>query len=192
MNYIEQLHLYNYKVDTRAKLCEYDLLGNYGIGYTTQGDVFYFDKDDYDLIKDYPWHKAVKTDYMYAYVRIDGKRPYVLMHRLIMNAPKGLFVDHIGGSETRNDNRRCNLRLVTPAQNIWNMKPPRDCEKGVRFHYGKWESVIRANKSTIYLGTFDTYKEAVKARRDAEEKYHGEYSYKKSQEVSEKWRVQSV
>lgn len=189
MDYREQMNLDMYKVDVRAKLCSYDLSGEYGIGYTAQGDIFYFDKEDYETIKDYPWHKAAKTDYMYAHVRINGKRPFVLMHRLIMNAPKGMFVDHIGGNETRNDNRRCNLRLVTPAQNIWNVKPPRDCEKGVRFHYGKWESVIRANKNTIYLGTFNTYEEAAKARQDAEEKYHGEYSYKRSQEVSEKWRV---
>ena len=28
----------------------------YGIGYTTNGQEFYFDLEDYDLIKDYMWY----------------------------------------------------------------------------------------------------------------------------------------
>lgn len=31
----------------------YDLSGEYGIGYTSKGEEFYFDLEDYDKIKDY-------------------------------------------------------------------------------------------------------------------------------------------
>ena len=33
----------------------YDLTGDYGIGYTKEGDEFWFDKEDYEKIKKYIW-----------------------------------------------------------------------------------------------------------------------------------------
>ena len=39
----------------------------------------------------------------------------VQLHRLIMDAPKGLLVDHRNGDSL--DNRRANLRLATHSQN---------------------------------------------------------------------------
>ena len=191
MNYRDQMQLDDYTVDVRAKLCEYDLTGDYGIGYTAQGDVFYFDKEDYDIIKNLPWHKT-QINYMSAHVRINGKRPFILMHRLIMNAPQGLFVDHIGGNDTRNDNRHCNLRLVTCSQNTINQNRTERNKSGcigVRYRYGSWETTIAINKKSISLGHFKTFEEAIKARQEAEKKYYGEYSYNASQEESKKWRL---
>ena len=39
----------------------YDLSGEYGIGYTLKGEPFWFDLEDYDLIKDYCWHYTQKN-----------------------------------------------------------------------------------------------------------------------------------
>ena len=39
--------------ETFKKYNTYDLSGEYGIGYTSKGEEFYFDLDDYDKIKDY-------------------------------------------------------------------------------------------------------------------------------------------
>lgn len=36
----------------------YDLSGEYGIGYTSKGDEFWFDLEDYDLIKKYHWYTS--------------------------------------------------------------------------------------------------------------------------------------
>ena len=191
MNYRDQMQLDDYTVDVRAKLCEYDLTGDYGIGYTAQGDVFYFDKEDYDIIKNLPWHKT-QTNYMSAHVRINGKRPFILMHRLIMNAPQGLFVDHIGGNDTRNDNRHCNLRLATCSQNVVNSvlsKRNTSGIRGVRFRYNKWYAQITKDGKQIELGAFNTVQEATKARHDAELEYFGEFSYDKSQKESKKWQL---
>ena len=43
------------------------------------------------------------------------------MHRQILNAPKGMVVDHKDGNGL--NNRKSNLRLCTPAQNVRNRRP---------------------------------------------------------------------
>jgi hypothetical protein len=45
---------------------------------------------------------------------------YIPLSRFVMNAKQGEIVDHINGDPL--DNRRCNLRIVTPRQNSLNRK----------------------------------------------------------------------
>lgn len=52
--------------------------------------------------------------------------------------------------------------------------------KGVYLRKGRWTANIKVNKVDHYLGSFDTKKEAAEARREAEEKYFGEYNYSQS------------
>lgn len=47
----------------------------------------------------------------------------------------------------------------------------------------KWIVRISINKKRIYLGRFDTLEEAIVIRKDAEERYFGEWSYDNSQRV---------
>ena len=44
-----------------------------------------------------------------------------------------------------------------------------------------WEARITLNKKQIYLGRFENFEDAIKARKEAEEKYFGEYAYDYSQ-----------
>ena len=44
----------------RKKHNTYDLSGEYGIVYTSKGEEFWFDKEDYDKVKDYYWRKDEK------------------------------------------------------------------------------------------------------------------------------------
>ncbi|WP_368488451.1 hypothetical protein [Clostridium sp. BJN0013] len=39
----------------KYKYNTYDLTGEYGIGYDAKGNIFYFDLEDYDRIKDFYW-----------------------------------------------------------------------------------------------------------------------------------------
>ena len=102
----------------------YDLTGEYGIGYTSTGEEFYFDLEDYNLIKDYCWY--IDND---GYLRTnlyDGhnKRKVILMHSLIMNTidnPLNM-PDHIHGKNTRHDNRKSNLRIANKTQNNINQQ----------------------------------------------------------------------
>lgn len=60
------------------KYNSYDLSGNCGVGYCNDGTPFYFDKEDYELIKDYCWCDNGKG-YLVAGEIGNGKK-LVLMH----------------------------------------------------------------------------------------------------------------
>lgn len=47
----------------------------------------------------------------------------------------------------------------------------------------KWAAQIGFDKKNIHLGRFDNFDEAVVARKDAEKKYFGEFSYEYSQNL---------
>ena len=50
-------------------------------------------------------------------------------------------------------------------------------------NYKKWQATIRYNRKDIHLGYYDNLNDAVKARKEAEEKYFGEWSYDNSQAI---------
>jgi hypothetical protein len=43
-----------------------------------------------------------------------------------------------------------------------------------------WKAEIKLNGETVYLGSFDKFDDAERARKEAEEKYFGEFSYDNS------------
>ena len=151
----------------------YDLTGDYGIGYASNtNEPFYFDLEDYDKIKDYYW--SANTD-GYMYSTCDDE--YILMHRLIIdeNNPE-MQVDHF--NRNKKDNRKENLRSLTPQHNNWNRGLQQNNESGVtgvrwNKEAQKWVAYIMCK----HLGTFNSFEDAVKARKRAEQKYFGEYSY---------------
>ena len=77
------------------------------------------------------------------------------------------MIDHI--NRDKSDNRICNLREVSNAQNQWNKK-----SKGCSYHKksGKWQSQIGVDNKLIYLGRYSTEKEAHQAYLEAKQKYH--------------------
>lgn len=169
---------------SRCKLDNvYDLSGEYGIGYTLKGEEFWFDKEDYDKIKDYCWFINNKG-YVYARsLENDGK--HLLQHQIILNA-NGLKVDHKNHNTI--DNRKSNLRIVTQSENMMNQKLRNDNTSGITGvtwdkRKNQWVARIAINYKRIHLGYFDTFEKAVKVRKEAEEKYFGEYSYDNSMKI---------
>ena len=169
----------------KKKYNRYDLSGEYGIGYDCKDKMFLFDLEDYNKIKDYCW--AINTNGYVVTHDNNNKGKMLLMHRLIMDCDNnGLYVDHIHGEQSKYDNRKSNLRIVTPYQNSLNrakLKNNTSGTTGVSWNKrkNKWESYIGVNGKRIKLGYFDSFDDAVAARKQAEEKYFGEYSYDNSQ-----------
>ena len=159
----------------------YDLSGEYGIGYTSKGEKFYFDLEDYDKIKDYCWWIS-NEGYV---VSKDKNRKRAALHRIVTDCQDGLMVDHIHGRQSRYDNRKSNLRIVTNQNNCMNNGLSSNNTSGVTgVHWDKlnkkWKAQIGYNYKRIQLGAFDNFEDAVAARKQAEDKYFGEYSYDNS------------
>lgn len=115
-----------------------------------------------------------------GYLRIGINKKQHLAHRLAWlyvtgKMPKNL-IDHINGN--RSDNRFCNLREATNAENMQNITKLPTTNKsgvlGVCWHKQrqKWYTQIMANGKKIYVGIYDTIEEAKIARLQAKEKYH--------------------
>jgi len=90
-------------------------------------------------------------------------------------------IDHI--NRDRSDNRICNLRPATRAQNLWNITAKRNSTtgiKGVSFHRasGKYRAVIRDGKKRRHLGLFGSVEEAAAAYNSAAVDLHGEFACK--------------
>lgn len=153
----------------------YDLSGEYGIGYIGNKE-FFFDKEDYDLIKYYTWY--MDKD---GYIVSDTFNKHTKLHRLIMNPELGFDIDHIHGNKTRYDNRKNNLRICTRSQNCCNkidMSNNTSGHIGVVWHKtaNKWMASITVEKKNIYLGLFANKQDAIKARIEAEHKYFKDFA----------------
>ena len=171
---------------SKIKYNHYDLSKEYGIGYTFDNKPFYFDKEDYEKIKNFTWHES--NGYLISHVYKNGKRTTIRLHRLILNIQDNLFIDHINHNPF--DNRKINLRIVDNSKNQMNKviaKNNTSTVKGVHFDklIGMWVARIGVNGKRIRLGKFTDFNEAVKVRKEAEEKYHKEYSYDNSIKYAE-------
>jgi hypothetical protein len=91
--------------------------------WLTQRQFTIVDDEDYDKLNKYNWCAIYKkhTNSFYACRGIRGiKHKTIYMHRVILDAPDTMEVDHINGDTL--DNRRCNIRLATGSMNQKNRK----------------------------------------------------------------------
>lgn len=103
----------------------------------------------------------------------------VLMHREIMGAEPGQFVDHINGDKM--DNRRANLRICTPEQNRFNVPARFGTSefKGVSRHSKNpvWVAHITFRGKNRYLGSFQVESDAARAYDAAAAEAFGEFAH---------------
>ena len=150
----------------------FNLSGNFGIGYTAKNEEFYFDKEDYELVKQYSWSK---TEGGYIMAWDGGRKCFIYMHRLLTGLldDKKYVVDHMNHNTV--DNQKENLRICLHRENIMNSKLGKNNKTGVvgvgyRPELSKWVSRIMVNYKTLHLGLFEKFEDAVQVRQNAEKK----------------------
>ena len=124
----------------------------------------------------------------YAWASTSGKH-YAMsgcrhksIHRVVMDNPEGMEVDHINGNPL--DNRKENLRICTRAQNSQNKKLRADSKSGYKGVYersnGRFQAYIGNPEYPgrhISLGYHNTPEEAARAYDAKAKELHGEYAH---------------
>jgi len=153
---------------------------------TKSDKVCIIDDEDYDkVVKSIgpraKWY-AHKPPGATSYYAVNGNRR-ISIHRIVMNPPKGMVVDHINGNAL--DNRKENLRVCTYSQNSCNKKIRSDSQtgyKGVTKVGNRFAAYIAdpvtpaTKKRQIRLGTYDSPEEAAMVYDKKAKQIHGEFA----------------
>lgn len=152
--------------------------GEYYIGWTfNTNNEFYFDADDFDLIKNFCWYEHInsKTGYHSLETTEHKTQKHFRMHQLI----GAKYRDHADRNPL--NNRKFNLREAEHKQNMQNRSVPKNNTSGVigvswDKQREKWCARIRINGTQRTLGRFDNKEDAIIARLKAEQQYFGEFA----------------
>jgi hypothetical protein len=152
----------------------------------TNGGHAMVDQADAGEILKHRWYRLDTKNKQYATRTVrtgEGPRT-VYMHRQLLGAKDGEFVDHrdLDGL----NNSRDNLRIATPTQNARNSRKkvatrfgqPTSKFKGVHLdsRTGRYQAKIYLGSKGLYLGTFDDPVLAAQEYDKAALEYHGEFA----------------
>lgn len=134
------------------------------------------DSDQEMIVNESDWERIKHITWFYkeGYAKTCIKGERISSHRMIMNAPKGLEVDHINHNTL--DNRRENLRIVSHIVNMANRARQTNNKTGINGVYfmksnGRYYAQISVNGKRKNLGCYRTFEEAKEARINGEKKY---------------------
>lgn len=148
----------------------------------SQGKVALVDDEDYEWLSKKKWaYNAQRGCAFRLGWSWDGThRSSEYMHRTILNAPRGMVVDHKDGNPL--NNTRANLRLCSSAQNSRNMKKCRTNTtsrfKGVSWfkRHQNWSIYIKCEQHKYHLGYSDNETEAAEIYDEAADKLFGDFA----------------
>jgi len=148
----------------------------------TRGYVALVDPEDFERFGPLKWTAQVQGPGLrYAYRNVlqsSGKLRTIYLHRLILQAPDGMTVDHINGNGL--DNRRQNLRLATQAENCRNRRYSHISKYGYpgvsSQTPGRFFGVLLSGGKRYRTTTFGSAFEASCARDALAREIHGEFA----------------
>jgi hypothetical protein len=146
----------------------------------TNGKKAFVDDENFEFLNRFTWSER-KDGYAVTQVSFGSRNSHMRMHRAILLAPEWALIDHRNGN--RLDNRICNLRFCSNAQNVHNSLRKRGRTsrfKGVTHHtrgkYSWWRARLTYDQKTNYLGCFKTEQAAHEAVVEASKRIYGEFS----------------
>lgn len=137
----------------------------------TQGQRAMVDDWNYDYLMQWKWHAVWNTRTKSFYAKREQYKPFrkkIHMARVIMKTPDNLEPDHINRDTL--DNRECNLRNVTHAENMKNRRNSwpnipyisgKTNERNISIDNHKYYKVKIIRKGKIYQKNFKTLQEAI-------------------------------
>lgn len=137
---------------------------------------FRLDDEDYELISGFNWHLDT---FGYPKYRDNSLGKTWSIHRMLLNPPDGMVVDHIDGDIY--NNQKANLRVCTMQENLYNRKKQDFTSseyKGVCWNKRdrKWRAYLNHKGKRISLGSYEKEKEAAEAYNTKALELFGEYA----------------
>lgn len=132
------------------------------------------DKEDIERLSLYKWE--VTTFHGNSrYVREVKDHKVLFLHRFLLNPEPGEIIDHINRNGL--DNRKSNLRIVSPSENSANSKTRSITgEKNIYIHSGAYRVEIIRDYKRVFVKTCKTLEDAVKSRDEFLERYNKEHN----------------
>jgi hypothetical protein len=139
------------------------------------GETFSFDSEDFHKIYKTMWYRSIQGAHGETYVTDCHNNK---LHRVLLDAPTGLYVDHINLDTL--DNRKCNLRLCNHRDNLCNRDLQTNNQSGVsgvtwKKNRRTWNARIKYYGHEIHLGAYRSFIEAVQARNEGMKLLFGEF-----------------
>lgn len=133
------------------------------------------DAEDKAVVEGHAWRSHPNGGgAVYASTRIGEKTMY--LHRLIMNDPAGLVIDHIDGDGL--NCRKINMRVCSSEQNSQNRRSHKKAFKGIYLDKGRsvWRVQVNANGERHRVNSIPTREDAVRIYNELSATLHGEFS----------------
>jgi hypothetical protein len=153
------------------------------LGYDTYALI---DAADAAIAIQYRWTRLKQPGgNMYARANVyhgHGQSETVYLHRVLMQPPDGMDVDHINGDTL--DCRRSNMRICTEQENTYNRRKRRTAKRSryvgvfqVASAPNRWYARIMQDGRAFPLGGHGTEEEAARAYDRAAKMLRGEFAY---------------
>ncbi len=165
----------DYVID--GDICRMNLYSRNG----KKSGVTTFNKIHIPLILKHKWFLKHGRNTKYANTMLPKERKHIGLHLLILCKKEGFEIDHIDGNGLNNTDE--NLRYASRSENSCHLTfLKKNNTSGAIGIYrdkrsGNWVAFITVNKKRYYSGrVFKNKEDAISARIELEEKYHGVFA----------------